>query len=59
MDVLDIDGKPTNGSNNINCLVFNSSQAEPVNITIPYNNIIIMCFLRVFDQISVAYQLSL
>lgn len=40
MDVLDIDGKPTNGSNNINCLVFNSSQAEPVNITIPYNNII-------------------
>lgn len=40
MDVLDIDGKPINGSSNINCLVFNSNQTEPVNITIPYNNII-------------------
>ena len=40
MDVLDIDGKPTNGSNNINCLVLDNTQKEPVNITIPYNNII-------------------
>lgn len=40
MDVLDIDGKPINGSNNINCLVLDNTQKEPVNITIPYNNII-------------------
>lgn len=40
MDILDIDGKPTNGSNNINCLVLDNTQKEPVNITIPYNNII-------------------
>ena len=40
MDVLDIDGKPTNGSNNINCLVLDNTQKKPVNITIPYNNII-------------------
>jgi len=40
MDVLDIDGKPTNGSNNINCLVLDNTQKEPVNITIPYSNII-------------------
>lgn len=40
MDVLDIDGKPTNGSNNINCLVLDNTQKEPVNITISYNNII-------------------
>ena len=40
MDVLDIDGKPTNGSNNINCLVLDNTQKEPINIAIPYNNII-------------------
>lgn len=40
MDVLDIDCKPTNGSNNINCLVLDNTQKEPVNIAIPYNNII-------------------
>lgn len=40
MDVLDIDGKPINGNNNINCLVLDNNQQEPINITISYSDII-------------------